>query len=41
MLRRQAVGLQAAELVADGETHHLDVEVFALSRQTEYGGVSF
>ena len=29
------------EVVADGEMHHLDVEVFALSRQTEYCGVSF
>jgi hypothetical protein len=29
------------EVVADWETHHLDVEVFALSRQTEYCGVSF
>jgi hypothetical protein len=29
------------EVVADWEMHHLDVEVFALSRQTEHCGVSF
>jgi len=29
------------EVVADWEMHHLDVEVFALSHQTEYCGVSF
>jgi len=29
------------EVVADGEMHHLDVEVFALSRQMEYCRVSF
>jgi hypothetical protein len=29
------------EIVADGEMHQLDVEVFALSRQTEDCGVSF
>ncbi len=29
------------EVVADGETHHLDVEVIALSREIEYRGVSF
>ncbi len=29
------------EVVADREMHHLDLEVFALSRQTEYCRVSF
>ena len=29
------------EVIADGEIHHLDVEVFARSRQMEYRGVSF
>ena len=29
------------DVVADGEMHHLDIEVFALSRQTEYCCVSF
>jgi hypothetical protein len=29
------------EVVADGEMHDLDVEVFALSRQMEDRGVSF
>ena len=29
------------DIVADGEMHHLDVEVFALLRQAEYGSVSF
>lgn len=28
-------------VVADGEMHDVDVEVLALSRQTEHGGVSF
>ena len=29
------------EVIADGEIHHLDVEVFARSRQMEDRGVSF
>ena len=29
------------EVVADGEIHHLDVEVFARSREIKYRGVSF
>lgn len=29
------------EVIADGEIHHLDVEVFARSREIEYRGVSF
>jgi hypothetical protein len=29
------------EVVADGEMHHVDIEVIALSGEIEYRGVSF